>query len=323
LAYAPLSVDEREAISRALTLNPDVAWAEIARQFDPPRHPGTIAREVTASGGRDGYSPIAAQTRADIRRRRPRLSRLAQPGQLRDRVTAELAAGRSPVAISLDLSFDAQPGVCPETIYQAVYAGVLPVKARDCLRSRRPRRRHRQTRQTPCSRATRPSIIDRPAAVNDRTEPGHWEIDTIIGARNRSGMFWLCERVTRFTIPVTLPAGYAADEVLAGLVEAFEQIPAHLRRSVTFDQGSEWAEWETLAATYSLDVYFCQPHSRWQRGQVEHHNRQARWWFPRGTDLGAVDPTHAQAVADLLNHQRRRSLHGNSPTIAYADLTAR
>ena len=226
------------------------------------------------------------------------------------------------MAISFDLSADNNERVSPETIYQAVYHGALEVKARDCLRWRRPRRRHRQTRST-STRTVLPSIADRPAIVNERREAGHWEIDTIIGARNRSGMVWLCERVSRFTIPVTLPAGYSAVETLAGLVEAFEMIPAHLRRSVTFDQGSEWAEWETLAATYGLDVWFCEPHSPWQRGQSENHNRQARWWFPRGIDLARIAPAHAQAVADLLNQQRRRSLNGNSPSNLYAALTAR
>ena len=320
MAHAPLSARERDEIALALHVNPSVAWAEIARTVD--RHPGTIGREVTRSGGRHAYRPITAQTRADTARPRPRRRRLTVAGCLRDRVTRELRAGRSPVAISLDLAADAEDTVCPETIYQAVYHGALEVKARECLRWRRPRRRHRQQR-SPSTRPVLPSILNRAAIVNERREAGHWEIDTIIGARNRSGMVWLCERVSRFTIPVTLPAGYKAVETLAGLVEAFETIPIHLRRSVTFDQGSEWAEWETLAATYELDVWFCEPHSPWQRGQSEHHNRQTRWWFPRGINLARVAPAEAQAVADLLNQQRRRSLSGNAPANLYAALTAR
>jgi transposase, IS30 family len=320
LAYAPLSSREREEISRSLVLNPQIRWVDIARRL--VRHPATIRREVTRNGGRHGYRPVAAEARAQRCRRRPRSCRLAEPGVLRDRVTRELRAGRSPVAIALDLAVEGGDTVCVETIYRAVYDRVLDVKARDCLRWRRPRRRSRQQR-CPSSRPVLPSITARPTAVNERSEAGHWEIDTIIGARNRSGMIWLCERVTRYTIPVTLPAGYAASEVLAGLVEAFDTIPAHLLRSVTFDQGSEWAEWETLAATYGIKIWFCQPHSPWQRGQSENHNRQARWWFPRGTDLGQVNPAHAHAVADLLNHQRRRNLQGNSPALAYAALTAR
>lgn len=159
--------------------------------------------------------------------------------------------------------------------------------------------------------------------VNERGEAGHWEADGIIGARNRSYMLWLTERVSRFSIPVTMPCGYSADATLAGLVEAFEQIPAHLRLSVTFDQGSEWAEWETLAASYGLDVWFCDPHSPWQRGQIENLNRQWRWWFPRGTDLAAVSQAEADRAAAIINGQRRRSLNYQSPTMRYADITAR
>lgn len=96
-----------------------------------------------------------------------------------------------------------------------------------------------------------------------------------------------------------------------------------MRRSVTFDQGSEWAEWETLAATYGLDVWFCDPHSPWPRGQIENLNRQWRWWFPRGTDLAAISQTHADHAATIINHQRRRSLNYQSPAMLYTALTAR
>lgn len=159
------------------------------------------------------------------------------------------------------------------------------------------------------------------AGVNDRSEAGHWEIDQIIGAYNRSSMIILTERVSRFSIPITMPLGYAAFDVLAGLVEACEQIPAHLRRSFTFDQGSEWAEWETLAATYALACWFCEPHSPWQRGQIENLNRQFRWWFPRGTDLGCVAQADADRAAAIVNGQRRRGLDNQSPTDLYAALT--
>lgn len=320
MAHEPLSAHERDEIARSLLLNPQVRWAEIGRLLD--RHPATISREVARNGGRLDYRPTVAQARAQRCRRRTRPPLLVVNIGLRERATAELRLGRSPVAICLDLAAEGGDTVCPETIYQAVYNKHLDVKARECLRWRRPRRRPRQARHASTSTVL-PSILDRPAAVGERLEAGHWEIDTIIGARNQSGMVWLCERVSKYTIPVTLPCGYAADEVLAGLVEAFETIPSHLLRSITFDQGSEWAEWETIAATYSIDVWFCEPHSPWQRGQSEHHNRQVRWWFPRGIDLGAVRPEHAHAVAHLLNHQRRRSLNGKSPAIIYAALTAR
>ncbi len=133
--------------------------------------------------------------------------------------------------------------------------------------------------------------------MNDRGEAGHWEADRIIGARNRSSMIRLVERRTRYGIPVTMPDGYTADAALAGLIEGLEQIPAHLRRSVTFDCGSEWAHRPALADHYGIDVWFCDPHSPQQRGQVENQNRQARWWFPRGTDLHlAAGPSRPDGI---------------------------
>lgn len=315
---APLSLPEREEIFLALVEDPDVAWAEIARRVE--RHPTTIAREVNAGGGRRSYRPATAQARCDRARRRPRPRRLSTPGPLRDRVTAELRSGRSPFAIVADLDAEGAERVCVETLYWAIYARVLDIKPTECLRSRRPRRRSRQARH-PNTRPAVPNIAARPAAVGDRTEAGHWEADQIIGAHNRSSMLWLTERVTRYSIPVTMPNGYAAADTLAGLVEGLDRIPAHLLRSVTFDQGSEWALWPTLTATYGIDVWFCDPHSPWQRGQVENLNRQWRWWFPRGTNLASVTPTQAQHAADIINNQRRRSLDHQSPAALYAALT--
>ena len=243
------------------------------------------------------------------------------PGPLRDRIAAELRLGRSPEAIRADLvAGGAGSPPCVETIYQALYAGALGLRAAECLRSRRRRRRCRRQRN-PRSRPRGPNISQRPAAADDRSEAGHWEADQIIGAHNRSSMIWLVERQTRYAIPVTMPEGYSADAALAGLIEGLNAIPPHLRRSLTFDCGSEWAHRPTLAAHYGLDVWFCDPHSPWQRGQVENHNRQARWWFPRGTDLRLIAPAHAQHAADILNHQRRRSLNHRSPAELYAALT--
>ena len=134
-------------------------------------------------------------------------------------------------------------------------------------------------------------------------------------------MIWLTERQSRYLIPVTMPDGYTADAALAGLIEGFDTIPDRLRRSVTFDQGPEWANWSTLAAHYSIDVWFCDPHSPWQRGQIENLNRQARWWFPRGTDLRLVTVAQAEHAANIINNQRRRSLNYRTPAKLYAALT--
>lgn len=315
----PLSSHDRDEIAHVLTENPDVSWAEIGRRIE--RYPTTIMREVTTNGGRNKYRPAAADRRAGRCRKRPRVRRLAAPGELRTRLQAELKLGRSPVAIVLDLDAEKVVGrPCAETIYLAVYDGTLGVRPRECLRMRRPRRRSR-TARNPSNRPALPNIVHRPAAVNERSEPGHWEVDQIIGKKNQSSMIWLTERVTRFSIPITMPLGYAAIEALAGLVEACEQIPPHLLKSLSFDQGSEWAEWETLAVTYGIDCWFCEPHSPWQRGQIENLNRQFRFWFPRGTDLGAVAQADADHAATIVNGQRRRGLNNQSPTDLYTALT--
>ena len=242
---APLSLPEREDISRALIENPTVPWAELGRLVG--RHPTTIAREVGGHTGRGIYRPAVADQAATSAKARPRPRLLQQGGPLRTRVTDELKVGRSPEAIWADLVADnITDRVCVETIYTAVYAGVLDVRPATCLRTRRRRRRSRQTRHA-SARPALPNIALRPDPVGDRTELGHWEADQIIGARNRSGMLWLTERVTRYSIPVTMPEGYSAAAMVAGLVEGCDQIPAHLLRSITFDQGSEWANWREIA----------------------------------------------------------------------------
>ncbi len=310
----------RDELARWLAEEPEVPWVVIARSFG--MHRSSVQREVDRNGGRQGYRAACAQREAVRNRRRPRLRVLAERGPLRDRVTTELKDGRSPEAIWADLvAEEAADVVCVETIYQAVYARVLDVEPTKCLRRRRPRRRKRQGRHD-TERPALPNIAQRPKRVNDRSEAGHWEADGIIGAGNRSYMLWLTERVTRFSIPVTMPEGYDKDATFAGLVEGLEQIPAHLRLSITFDQGSEWARWAELVDNYSIKAWFCDPHSPWQRGQVENLNRQWRWWFPRGTDLAGVTPAQAQHAADIINGQRRRSLGYHSPTMLYTALTA-
>jgi IS30 family transposase len=166
---APLLSRERDEIHAALTEDHEVPWAVVGRRVG--RHPTTVMGDVEANGGRNGYRPAAAERRAGRCRRRPRERLLAVPGELRTRVHRELRLGRSPVAIVLDL--DAEGTVdrpCAETIYRAVYDGTLEVKPRDCLRMRRPRRRSR-TARNPSNRPALPNILNRPAAINDRTEP--------------------------------------------------------------------------------------------------------------------------------------------------------
>ncbi len=236
MSGAPLSLPERTEISRALIEDRTVPWELTARRID--RHRTTVSREVNANGGRHGYRPAVAHQRASQCRRRPRTPMLGCPGPLRERVTAELAEGRSPEAISADLvAVSAAQRVCTETIYTAVYTPILDTRARECLSRRRPHRRHHQT-PNPNSRPALPNIAARPTVVNNRSEPRRWEADHIGGRANRSALMCLTVRVSRYSIPVTMPNGYSSPDALAGLGEGFERVPGHLRRSVTFDQGS-------------------------------------------------------------------------------------
>ena len=209
-----------------------------------------------------GLSPGECTDRR--RRRRARCCRLDAPGPQRERITNELRLGRSPEAIWADLADSGAAGrPCTETIYQALYSGALDVKPSQCLRSRRCRRR-RILRPRPRG----PNVAQRPTAVDERAVAGHWDVDRIIGANNRPSMIRLTERQSRYVVPITMPDGYA------------DTIAAHLRRSLTFVCGPEWANWRRLADHYDLQVWFCDPHSPPQRGQIENVDRQIRWWFP-------------------------------------------
>ena len=305
----PLLLSEREEIRVALEADPDVSFAEVARRIGRDR--STVSREVARNGGREAYRAAAAQGRAEQRRKRPRRWCLCADEALRERVTNELRAGRSPAAIAADLRAEGL-ALCHETICSAVYGGRLEVRARECLRRRRPRRRGRQARHA-SARPALPNISARPAAVNDRSELGHWEGDLIVGANNRSATLTLIERVTRFGRLIDLPEGYHAEAVLAAFLEAFESVPAPLRRSLTLDQGGEWAAWPALADAYGLDLWFCDPHSPWQRGAIENFNGHVRFWLPRGRRLDVVGPDELGRIEGAVNGQRRRLLGWSSP----------
>lgn len=317
MAGPSLNMNQREEISLGLADSPSASWTDLARRAGV--HRTTVAREVIRNGGRQHYRPADAERRAEAERCRPRLSRLMIDSVLRARVIAELRLCRSPAAIAADLVAEGAARVCHESIYRSVYAGELDVAARDCLRRRRPRRRGRQVRHA-TKRPGLPNIALRPAAVNERAEGGHWEGDLIIGAHNRSAVLTMIERVSRYALLIDLPNGYCAEAVAGAFVEAFESIPANLRRSLTLDQGSEWAAWPSLAASYGLDVWFCDPHSPWQRGAIENLNGHVRFWLPRGRRLDIVSPDELASVAGLVNHQRRRILGWDSPATRYLAL---
>jgi IS30 family transposase len=290
------------------------------------RSASTISRELARGADAAGrYRPFEAQQRALARRRLHRPSRLARDAELRDWVTARLLSRWSPAQVSRGLRrrFPREPGrwLCAETIYQAVYRPDLGGLPRELPgRVLRLRRRHRLPRRHAQVRRSGPVtgmtlIHERPAAVLDRIEPGHWEGDLIMGTANRTAIVTLVERVSRCTRLGHLRDGrHDAVAVRDAVIAALRDLPSHLRRTLTWDQGVEMALHPQIAAGLGMTtVYFCDPRSPWQRPTNEHTNGMLRDYFPKGTDLSvhtAVDVARVQAE---LNARPRKILGWQSP----------
>ena len=162
-------------------------------------------------------------------------------------------------------------------------------------------------------------ISGRPAEAEDRAVPGHWEGDLIIGAGHQSAIGTLVERSTRFVMLLHLPDGHGPGQVAAAMTEAMGGLPAAIRRSLTWDQGTEMSSHAQIALATDMDIYFCDPHSPWQRGSNENTNGLLRQYFPKGTDLSVHSPQHLQAVADELNGRPRKTLGWKTPAEALAE----
>ena len=320
-----LSVAEREEIS--LGLRGGESFRRIATSLG--RRTSTVSREVAANGGRRRYRAHLAETRATTRARRPRPAKLARNRPLRRIVERLLELHWSPQQISWQLRQDhphePEMWVSHETIYQSLFVqgrGALRAELTRCLRTGRARRR-------PAGRA-RPSgeladmvlLSERPAEVEDRAVPGHWEGDLIIGKANRSAIGTLVERQTRFLLLVALPNGRTAEAVRAALAERILALPVELRRSLTWDRGKEMAEHVRFTVETGVQVYFCDPHSPWQRGSNENTNGLVRQYFPKGTDLSAHSQAHLDAVARELNGRPRQTLGWMKPSEALAKVVA-
>ncbi|MFZ2548537.1 MAG: IS30 family transposase [Candidatus Microthrix subdominans] len=319
----PLTADERDHIHERLSVDRSVPYAEVARELG--RHRSTISREVTRNGGRNAYRPSVAGDAAASRRRRPKTLLFAVESPLRARVIELLSEGYSPVAAAALVCRQPDDGtVCAETLYQAVYGGTLGLKAAECLRSRRARRKRRRAPTSARASPLGPNVVPISERPNEATEgaPGHWEGDLIIGARNQSAALTLVERSTGFQLVYALPNGYQAELVIAALVRWVESTPAGMCQSLTWDRGSEMAHWEVLTGGWGLPVFFCDPHAPWQRPKNENSNRQLRFWFPKGKDLrdyNQADYDHACAV---LNSQPRRQYGLQSAGERYAEALA-
>ena len=293
------------------------------------RHRSTIDREVNANGGRKAYKPMAADRRADECARRPKPTKLAANPVLCARVIAELEKLWSPEQIARglrrDFGDDSEQQVSHETIYKSLYVqgrGELRRELTACLRTGRAKRRSRNRLE---KRGRIPGMVmisERPAEVEDRAVPGHWEGDLIMGKGNLSAIGTLVERTSRFLMFLHLPGDHRAETVRDALTTAVMGLPEALRRSVTWDQGTEMSEHAQFSIDSGVDVYFCDPHSPWQRGSNENTNGLARQYFPKGTDLSIYTPADLQAAADSLNSRPRKTLGDLTPSQRLAQLVA-
>jgi IS30 family transposase len=316
-----LSVAEREEISRGLRAGE--SFRRIAAGLG--RSTSTVSREVGANGGRRPYRAHLAEDRAIRCARRPRRAKLARNRLLRQTVERLLVERWSPQQIAWQLRQDhpddQEMRVSHETIYQSLFVqgrGALRAELTRCLRTGRARRRPAGRAKPSGELADMILLSERPAEVDDRAVPGHWEGDLIIGKANRSAIGTLVERQTRFVMLVALPHGRTAEAVRAALAERILSLPAELRRSLTWDRGKEMAEHVRFTVETGVQVYFCDPHSPWQRGSNENTNGLLRQYFPKGTDLSVHSQAHLDAVARQLNGRPRQTLGWMKPSEALA-----
>jgi IS30 family transposase len=287
-----------------------------------------LRRNLDPASGQ--YRPFAAQRMAAARRARPGRGKLACDAELAGFVQEQLRRRWSPEQIchALRERFPDQPSrhLVPETIYQALYRPgstlrrELPPRVLRTGRSRRRSRRHPNAR---CGRLVNMTMIDqRPAEVAERSTPGHWEGDLITGASNRSAIGTLVERTSRFTILLHLPADHGAQAVHQAVVAALAVLPASLRRSLTWDQGSEMALHAQISQELGMPVFFCEKASPWQRPSNENTNGLLRQYFPKGTDLRVHSLEQLVAVAAELNARPRKTLGWATPAQRLANLEA-
>ncbi|MDX3189075.1 IS30 family transposase [Streptomyces sp. MN03-5084-2B] len=315
-----LSLQERIRIADRVR-EPGVSLRAIAAELGRPV--STISRELDRNQQPDGtYQPHAAHERATVRRARPKVGKLVADPVLRAIVQDGLDVRWSPQQITRRLRRDypdrPEWHVSWETIYQALYLqarGGLRREVAGWLRSGRIQRRPhvRPDQRRPRMATPMVMISDRPAEVADRAVPGHWEGDLIMGAHNRCAIGTLVERNTRYVMLLHLPAGYTPTLVRDALVTKIQTLPEQLRRSLTWDQGSEMHLHSQFTQATNMPVYFCDPHAPWQRGSNENTNGLLRQYFPKGTDLSAHTEEHLDTVAAGLNDRPRMTLDWDTP----------
>jgi len=320
-----LSLAEREEI--ALGVAAGKPLRQIARELG--RAASTVSREITRnSSGGGSYRATAAQARSEARARRPKEAKLAGNAELHGWVQGKLQKRWSPEQISKRLAaeFPGRPEmrVSHETICQSLYVQGRGALRRELAKSLRTGRALRKPRRKEGERRGRIKdmvmISERPAEAADRAVPGHWEGDLLVGAAGKSAIGTLVERTTRFTMLVPLPGGHDAPAMAQALTPVVAGLPDALRRSLTWDQGWEMRSHAQIAVAADCEIYFCDPHSPWQRGSNENTNGLLRQYFPKGTSLAGHSPAHLAAVADELNGRPRKTLGWKTPAEALAEI---
>lgn len=337
-----LSADEREQIMIGTAQGESIR--SIADRLG--RAPSTIMREIANYGvarnrtgryralhrfganrggwdAKSGYSARIAQRRSEERARRPKAGKLAHCPALRDKVQALLTKKYSPeqIAGQLAKTYPDRPEmqVSHETIYKALYVqgrGELRRELAKCLRTGRALRKPRRRTRAGDGRGRIPGMVnisERPAEAVDRAVPGHWEGDLIIGKNQASQIGTLVERSTGYVQLLHLPASREADVVAEAMIAMIQVLPGNLWKTLTWDQGHELAAHGRISIDAGIDIYFCDPHSPWQRGSNENTNGLLRQYFPKGTDLSVHSAAYLDEVAAELNNRPRKRFDWDSP----------
>lgn len=321
-----LTLSEREEISRGLCV--EQSLRSIARTLK--RSASTICREVRRNGGVRQYRATASDQAAWDRSLRPKICKLACHPDLSKAVSRKLRRKWSPEQISgwLKRAFPEEPHkqVSHETIYRSLYIQARGVLKKELLEHLRAKRTIRRSKHASLKRnglgqiKNAVSISERPASIEDRAVPGHWEGDLIGGSKN-SYIATLVERHSRYVMLVKV-ANKDTESVVSALIKQSQKLPRELYKTLTWDRGKELADHPRLTLATKVDVYFCDPQSPWQRGSNENTNRLLRQYLPRGTDLSVHSQAKLSAIARQLNERPRKTLQYQTPAEKFAECVA-